>query len=216
MSELSPEFQPLARGMIEEHIVKFGEFTLRNGKHSVAYVNLRDMISIPRLFDLAVSAYACTLDNSGLLKREDGTSRSLLAIPEAATYYGGAVARELKVPLLYHRVKPKEHGQPRSIEGRYKQGDEVVLLDDVVTDAGAKLDEYQMLAEAGLNVTGVVVLVDREQGGRSELNKNGLDFAAAMTLSGIAKYALEEGLSGVNGDVYASLLSELDSNEVQL
>jgi orotate phosphoribosyltransferase len=214
MSELRPNMQRLARGMLEEDIVKFGDFTLKSGKKSVAYVNLRDMISVPHLFDQAASAYSDTLIDSGLLVKSDGGTRSLEAVPEAATYYGGAVARAVGAPLLYHRVKAKEHGQPRAVEGRYDAGDEVVLLDDVITTAGSKVEEATALSEFGLKVTGAVVLVDREQGGRTELDSQGIDFAAAMTLSSIARYALDENLAGVTQTLYDSLLGELDPIEL--
>ncbi|OGL25106.1 hypothetical protein A2884_02020 [Candidatus Saccharibacteria bacterium RIFCSPHIGHO2_01_FULL_48_12] len=200
--------------MLEEDIVKFGDFTLKSGKKSAAYVNLRDMISVPTLFDQATLAYADTLRASDILTKPDGSLRYLEGIPEAAIYYGGAVAREVGAPLLYHRVKAKEHGQPRAIEGRFEEGDEVVLLDDVVTTAGSKLEEVTAFGEFGLKATGVVVLVDREQGGRTELESRGLDFATAMTLSGIAKYALDERLAGVTQTIYDSLLGELDPAEL--
>ena len=215
MSELKPNMQPLVRGMLEEDIVKFGKFTLKSGKESVAYVNLRDMISFPKLFDQAIDAYAHTIRESGIRTMSDGTLfRFLEAVPEAATPYGGAVAREVGMPLLYHRVKAKEHGQPRAVEGRFKEGDEVVLLDDVVTTAGSKLEEAAALADFGLKTAGVVVLVDREQGGRTELESQGMEFTAAMTLSGIAKYALDEQLAGVTQTMYDGLLGELDTNEL--
>lgn len=214
MIELNPNMENLARGMLNEDIVKFGDITLKSGKKSAAYVNLREMISIPPLFGQATLAYADTLRTTGLLIKPDGSLRYLEGIPEAAIYYGGAVAREVGAPLLYHRVKPKSHGQPRDIEGRFKDGDEVVLLDDVVTTASSKLEEAIALGEFSLKVTGVVVLVDREQGGRTELESRGLDFAAAMTLSGLAKYALDERLAGVTQALYDSLLGELDPAEL--
>ncbi|HVC36024.1 MAG TPA: phosphoribosyltransferase family protein [Candidatus Dormibacteraeota bacterium] len=216
MSELGPNMENLARGMLEEDIVKFGKFTLKSGKESVAYVNLRNMISVPRLFDQATIAYEDTLTDSGLLVKSNGGIRHLEAVPEAATYYGGAVARAVSAPLLYHRVKAKEHGQPRAVEGRYVAGDEVVLLDDVITTAGSKVEEAAALGNFDLKVTGAVVLVDREQGGRTELDSQGIDFAAAMTLSGIAKYALDENLAGVTQTLYDSLLGELDPTELGL
>jgi orotate phosphoribosyltransferase len=161
-----------------------------------------------------VEAYRETLERTDFLVLNKENERHLLAIPEAATYYGGAVGHELAASMLYHRVKAKDHGQPRAVEGRYNQGDEVVLLDDEITSAGAKLEETKALDEMGLTATSVVVLVDREQGGRTEIESNGLEFAAAMTLSGIAKYALEEGLAGVTQTLYDELLGELDGFEL--
>lgn len=213
--EIKPEFEDLARGMLEENIIKFGgKFTLKSGKQSVAYVNLREMISVPQLFVPAVEAYASTIEDSGLKKTSSGQPRLLCAVPEAAAPYGGAVAYRTGMPQIQHRVKPKQHGQPRAIEGRFSEGDEVVLLDDVITDAEAKLEEARELGAFGLRTRGVVVLVDRQQGGRSEIWNNEMGFAAAMTLSGIAKYALDERLAGVTQALYDDLLSELNPNEL--
>jgi orotate phosphoribosyltransferase len=86
MAELDPRRQELARGMLEEDIVKFGSFTLKDKTKSVAYVNLREMISLPKLFDQATVAYAETIRESGLRTLSDGTLfRFLSAVPEAAT-----------------------------------------------------------------------------------------------------------------------------------
>lgn len=214
MSGLNPNYEALARGMLNESIVKFGRFTLKSGKVSSAYVNLRDMISEPDLFQQATKAYVDTLARTGLLNNTGDGTRYLSAVPEAAMYYGGAVAYAAGVPLLQHRVKPKEHGQPRPVEGRFTAGDECVLLDDVITTAGSKISEARALGEMGLSVTGVVVLVDRQQGGRTELESQGIDFAAAMSLSAIAQYARDERLAGVTDTLYDELLGELDPMEV--
>lgn len=215
--ELDPSMEKLAAGMIEEDIVKFGDFELRDGRKSVAYVNLGDMISIPRLFDRAIEAYAETIEkHKYLVNKRDGDLRFLVGIPERGLYYAGGVAKIAYLPLLQRRVKLKEHGEPRPIEGRFKLGDEVVLLDDVITGASAKLDEIAVLEEAGLKTTGVVVLVDRQQGGRSELESRGIEFAAATTLRGIARYALDERLGNVTQMLYDELLGELDPKEVDI
>lgn len=215
MSELNPRFEDLARGMIEKDIVKFGDFTLKSGKKSVAYVNLREMISVPRLFRGATDAYASTATESGVHRTSDGSSlRFLDAIAEAANYYGGSVGYVTGMPLVQRRVKPKEHGQPRPVEGRFKQGNEVVLLDDVVTTSQSKQEEAEGIEGVGLVPKAVVVLVDREQGGRTELEAKGLTFVSAMTLRGIAKYALDENLAGVTQSLYDTLLSELDPVEI--
>lgn len=212
MSELKPGMEKLARGMLEEDIVKFGgPFKLKDGRESVAYVNLREMISTPELFDGAASAYANMLWNHNILLDRRGKQRFIEGIPEAAVYYAGATALIVSAPLIQHRVKAKEHGQPRPVEGRFEEGDEVILLDDVITSAGSKLEEVESLGEMGLKVAGVAVLVDREQGGRAEIESRGIHFAAAMTLSGIARYALDENIGGVTQSLYDELRGELSS-----
>lgn len=213
MSELRPEMEKLAHGMLKEDIVKFGgPFNLKDGRQSVAYVNLRDMISISDLFDGAAIAYANMLWNQNMLLDRNQKQRFIEGIPEAGVYYAGAAAHMVSAPLIQHRVKAKKHGQPRSVEGRFEEGDEVILLDDVITSAGSKLEEVESLGEIGLKVAGVAVLVDREQGGRAEIESRGLHLASAMTLSGIARYALDGNVGGLTQDLYDELMGELSTN----
>ncbi|MCE7936186.1 hypothetical protein DYH10_00080 [Candidatus Saccharibacteria bacterium CPR2] len=211
MNNRDANHENLIREMLDNDIVKFGNFTLKNGRQSVAYVNLRDMISIPSLFRQATSAYADTLGKSGLMNKPDGSMRFLAGIPEAVVYYAGAVAEKINAPLLQRRVKAKEHGQPRAVEGRFKRGDEVVLLDDVITTASSKLEEVSALGEFGLRVTGVTVLVDRQQGGSKELKAHDLDFATVLTLGEIASYAYENNLANMTQTLYDDLLGELNT-----
>ena len=215
MGELITQHEPLVRGMLENNIVKFGgPFSLKDGRPSLAYVNLRDIISMPRLFTAARNAYVDALRGSDLLYGPDDQPRYLAGIPEAAMYYTGAVAAELHAPLVQHRVKAKHHGQPRAVEGRFESGDEVVLLDDVITSAGSKLTEIIDLGNFGLQVTGVAVLVYRQQGGRTELEAQGLEFAAALSLGGIAKYALDHHMAGVTHMLYDDMMAELEPSEL--
>lgn len=215
MSELDPRMKFLAQGMIDEDIVKFGgPFSLKDKRKSVAYVNARDMISLPDLFILAVNAYRNILVAAPFLNDQDGNPRFISGVPEAATLFAGAVAYKLRAPLIQHRVKPKEHGQPRPVEGRFNEGDEVILLDDVITGAVTKIEEVTALEEQGLKPVGVAVLVDRQQGGRSELESRGLDVVAVMTLSALAKYALDERRGSITQTMYDELLGELDPKEL--
>ncbi|MBX4197491.1 hypothetical protein KW801_02970 [Candidatus Saccharibacteria bacterium] len=215
MSELHSSMEQLASRMLKQEIVKFGgPFVLKDGRKSVAYVNLREMISLPGIFDDGVRAYADTIRHDpDIAIKPSGERRYLAGIPEAGLYYAGAVAYEIggQLPLLQRRVKLKSHGQPRAIEGRFAAGDEVVLLDDVITSAKAKLAEANILEQAGLKTTGVIVLVDREQGGAEELKTHNIDLVSAMTLSGIAKYALDQKKGQITQTIYDSFMEELDS-----
>ncbi len=215
--ELNPKHEQLVRDMLRKGVVTFGEPQELRDRTSTAYVDLREAISLPGIFDDIVSAYRDTLNrNVHMVIQPSGRRRFMAGIPETALYYTGALAVQLgsQVPLLQRRVKPKEHGKPKVIEGRYEEGDEVFLVDDVITLGGTKLDEIERYKAVGLRVTGIVALVDREQGGRTELESHGIDFASAMTLRGIAQYALAEKLGGVTQTLYDEFFSELDPNEI--
>jgi len=85
------------------------------------------------------------------------------------------------------RKEPKGHGTMSWIEGarHLKPGMRVMLVEDVITTGGSILKAFQRVKEAGLVPKGVVVLVDREEGGREILEKNGLAVLSLFTKSSL-------------------------------
>jgi aspartate carbamoyltransferase/orotidine 5'-phosphate decarboxylase subfamily 2 len=157
--------EELVLALYDTGCVRFGEFTLVSGQPSPIYLDLRLLVSVPQLLRKVARAY------TGLLRPL--SFDRLAAIPYAALPIGTAVAMEIGAPLLYPRKELKEHGTRQPIEGRFEPGEKVVVLDDLITTAGSKLRAIAPLEEAGLVVEDVVVLVDREQGGKGELEARG-------------------------------------------
>jgi orotate phosphoribosyltransferase len=90
------------------------------------------------------------------------------------------------VPTLIVRTdKPKDYGTARQIEGRLMAGERVLLVEDVVTTGGAALAAVDVLREAGAEVVGALVVVDREQGGAAAFEARGVPFEALFTKSGL-------------------------------
>ena len=94
-------------------------------------------------------------------------------------------------PKLIHgflvRKAEKTHGTGRRIEGFLKSGAQVVIVDDVCTTGGSTITAIEAAREAGMVVSGVLCLVDREQGGRTKIEAaaNGAPFIAAYTASDV-------------------------------
>ncbi len=81
------------------------------------------------------------------------------------------------------RKEPKGHGMGRQIEGLLEKGNRVAVLEDVVTTAGSSLKAVRACREAGLEVLGVFAVVDREEGGRENLKKEGVELYSLFKLS---------------------------------
>jgi uridine monophosphate synthetase len=159
--------------------VKFGEFTLTSGKKSPIYVDLRLLASHPDVLRQVAHAYA------ELLRRELEIGESgirLAAIPYAALPIGTAVALETGLPLIYPRKEARAHGTGQQIEGEFRPGERAIVLDDLITTGGSKLAAIEPLEAAGLEVRDVVVLIDREQGGREDLQAAGYRLHAVLGL----------------------------------
>jgi len=164
----------LADLLVEIGCVAFGEFTLRSGIVSPFYIDLRRLASFPEALRLAAAAYRSLLD--GL------TFDRLAAIPHAGLPIGAAVALASGRSMIYPRLDVKEYGRRRGVEGEYRAGETVVVLDDLATTGGSKFDAVERLRAEGLVVRDVVVLIDRQSGARQALEVAGLRLHAVFTL----------------------------------
>ena len=86
-------------------------------------------------------------------------------------------------PLVTFSVRktPKSHGQTKLIEGNFRKGDSVVVLDDVVTRGESTLKAIDAGLQEGGKVAFVAVLVDREEGGRQKIEERGFPVVAAFS-----------------------------------
>lgn len=83
---------------------------------------------------------------------------------------------------LYVRPEAKDHGTGKLIEGSFKPGDGVILLEDVVTSGGSTLKAIQALRDAKLVVREVLAVLDREEGGAEKIREVNIDFHQLCTL----------------------------------
>lgn len=150
-------------GLIDAGCFKVGDFILKSGKRSPFYVDLRRVPSFSDLFHNAIAAYA-------RLARELDFD-CIAGIPTAGLPFGSALAYELGKPLIYPRLSVKDHGTKSRIEGEYKPGQKVLLVDDLITTGGAKIEAAEILREAGLVVSDLVVLLERGAEGRKEMSR---------------------------------------------
>jgi uridine monophosphate synthetase len=187
----SPQAQ-LALALADIGAVKFGEFTLASGKKSPIYIDLRLLASHPVVLRQVAHAYANLL-RSELEIHHSPPGVRLAAIPYAALPIGTAVALELGLPMIYPRKEVKAYGTAQQIEGDFHLGDRAVVLDDLITTGGSKLAAIEPLEAAGLRVKDVVVLIDREEGGREELEAAGYHLHAVLCLSEILDLLVESG-----------------------
>jgi uridine monophosphate synthetase len=183
LSSSPPTLAELSRALLDLGAVQFGTFTLKSGAESPVYLDLRLLVSDPATLRLVARAYAAVL--------ADLEFDRIAALPYAGLPIGTAVSLETSRPLVYPRKEVKEYGLRRSIEGRFAPGETVVVLDDLISDGGSKLEALAPLRDAGLVVRDVVVLVDRQGGGSAALEAAGLSLHSVATLTEIVA-ALED------------------------
>lgn len=169
--------------------LKFGAFKLTSGKISPYYVDLRIIPSFPDAFQKI-----CNLQ-AGFIREEIGLKNldRIAGIPIAGIPFASLIAYNLKKPFLYIRKGVRLHGREKRIEGILTPGDRVLLIDDLIT-TGLSLTEAANAIEAeGGVTTDAVVLLDREEGGREKLDKNGIKLHAPLKISEVADRLYEIG-----------------------
>jgi uridine monophosphate synthetase len=107
----------------------------------------------------------------------------LAAIPYAAMAIGTAISLGTGRPMIYPRLDVKEYGTRLAVEGDFAPGETAVVIDDLATTGGSKLEAIERLRHAGLQVRDVVVLIDRQAGAGPGLEGQHVRLHAVFTLS---------------------------------
>jgi len=93
-----------------------------------------------------------------------------------------AGVRGLPLKGFMVRKEAKGHGTERYVEGPLVSGEEVVILEDVVTTGGSSLTAIQRCEQYGLKIRGVVAIIDRMEGGRQAFESRGYAFDSLLTI----------------------------------
>ncbi len=169
------EREQLALKLQEIGAVKFGLFTLKSGLKSPIYIDLRILISFPDVLKMVGKQLAAKADSEKL------GFDAIAGIPFAAIAIATAVSLERGWRMVFPRKEVKGYGTKAAVEGKFSAGETALVIDDLITTGGSKFEAIAPLEKEGLKVRDVLVLVDREQGGKGELAKEGYRLHSVFT-----------------------------------
>jgi orotate phosphoribosyltransferase len=157
------------RAAIVEHAYLEGDFVLRSGRRSRYYLDKYRFETRPELLEALGARIA-----AAVAEAEPNATR--LAGPElGAVALVAAASLHSRLPFVIVRKEEKDYATARRLEGEFKPGERVCLVEDVVTSGGAALQAVRALREARLECQTAVCVVDREEGGREALARHAVE-----------------------------------------
>jgi orotate phosphoribosyltransferase len=169
--------------LIETKALKRGDFTLASGKKSSYFLNCKQVTLDSIGAKLVGEGILDMLLSDAALPRAVG-GMSIGADPITASVITVAGFRDLPLLGFLVRKDVKDHGATAKqyIEGPVASGDEVVIVEDVVTTGGSSLLAIERCEAIGLKVKGVIAIVDRLEGGREAFAARGYDCRSLFTI----------------------------------
>lgn len=148
------------------------------------FVNFRATYTYPKIFSFAVNNLAKYLKK----KKYD----YICGVETAGLPLAGAIAFKDKIPSLYIRTKRKETGPHRPIEGHYRKGQTIYVVDDIVVRPEVTINFFKIAEDVGLKVLGVVSMYEKERfdKGRDIIISKGYDFYSIFSYKEL-EFALE-------------------------
>ncbi len=175
----------LSREFFRIGAIRFGTFTLKDGRVSPFYLDLRLLVSHPTVLARVGRALARSAEQLEFDR--------IAGIPYAGLPIAVAMSLVNERPLVYPRKEQKTYGTRRAIEGEYSDGDLALVVDDVITSGGAKLEAIDQLRAAGLRVADVLVVVDRSDPRRNPITEAGLRLHSVVRVEPLLRNLLDEG-----------------------
>ena len=173
-------------------------YKLVSGNYSPIYINCRKLISSPTFIHFFVS-YVDLIIKNNKLEVDVVAGGESAGIP-----FASFVSNSINIPMVYVRKKAKEHGISSLVEGQLKKDDKVVLIEDLITDAGSKLNFIEAIKNEGADINTVIVVFDREQGGKERLKEMDIklysltNFSSCLKVGEIMKLININELSSIN------------------
>jgi len=177
------DYREKLKQLIKEKALKVSDkpiFKLSSGKMSTYYMDLRTITLDPE------GGYIIGNLIFNMIKDKNVDAIGGLTLGADPISYATSLISYLnKKPIkpFVVRKEPKGHGTGKQIEGNIKEGDRVFIVEDVVTTAGSSLKAAKVAKNAGLNVLGIITIVDREEGGEENIKKEGFDFYPIFKVS---------------------------------
>jgi orotate phosphoribosyltransferase len=164
-------------------------FTWASGWKSPIYCDNRKVLSYPYIRDY-IKSELCNV----VFEKYAG-AELIAGVATAGIAWGTMVADQLKLPFIYVRPKPKEHGLGNQIEGEYTDGQKVVVIEDLVSTGKSSLQVVEVLKKQGLIIQGMVSIFNYQfEAGSKAFEEAGIDLISLTDYSSLLELAGKKGI----------------------
>ena len=164
-------------------------FTWTSGWKSPIYCDNRKVLSFPHIREFIKS------EMCNVVFEEFPEGELLAGVATAGIAWGAMAADQLKLPFIYVRSKPKDHGLGNQIEGFYEKGQKTVVIEDLISTGKSSLEVVDALKNAGLNVIGMVsIFTYGFDAGRNAFQKAGVPYKSLTNYETLINLAIEKRL----------------------
>jgi orotate phosphoribosyltransferase len=180
--------QKVAYALYRSGCIKFGTFTIKSGAQSPYYIDMARLLAAPKELCTVVEAAAQIIQP---LIASDGVNK-LSSIELKGALIVPSIACKLNLPCVIVRKEAKAYGVTGRIAGAdVAKGDNILFFDDVVSEGLSKVEGVKPLQELGATVKHLLVVVNREQGGKENLEKLGYKVHALAKVSDVVQTLYE-------------------------
>ncbi len=168
-------------------------FTWASGWKSPIYCDNRKILSFPHIRDFIKS------EMCDIVFKSYSDTELIAGVATAGIPWGAMVADQLKLPFIYVRPKPKEHGLGNQIEGFFEAGKKVILIEDLISTGKSSLQVADVLKAKGLQVKGLVSIFNYSFIlAKEAFNKVNLDFKSLTDYESLLSIAIEKKIISEN------------------
>ena len=160
--------------LFAKNVVKNGDFILKSGLRSSLYIDLRLLLNEPAIIKEISHLIYKKINVASILNPKT----KLCGVPYGALPFSCCVSTEYGLPQIIVRKESKKHGTKKLIEGVFADGDELLIIEDIVTTGSSIIELITKLKTYNLKVQQIIVIIDRTNDKMKKLKDLGYSVAS--------------------------------------
>jgi orotate phosphoribosyltransferase len=189
---MSSNERAVAEKLLQSNAIKLNPaqpFTWASGWKSPIYCDNRRVLSFPFIRDFVKS------EMCNVIFQQFPDAELLAGVATAGIPWGAMAADQLKLPYIYVRPKPKEHGLGNQIEGYFEPGQKVVVIEDLISTGKSSLQVVDVIKAAGMEVMGMVsIFTYGFPVATQNFEKAGVPYVSLTNYGSLIELAVEKGI----------------------